>query len=374
MKYTFKQFNTYAALSEEERTQEKFDEIFPETLDEGVIDDIAQKAGEVVGKVAKVVGIKSELEKSREKLKAAQEKRAAAKKAMDAKLKNIKSFDDKAKDLKNKIGSVGAAIEKDRAALKRATKGKYSDSQFAKDLIAQQNESFIEVLNAVVEGYINIDEFIAEAKAATVYEITKKKNGKESKQTGTLAELIDNYSYELETGQSYEREKGNKKINVNPKNIKALVDNLSKAVDNAAANGYSGVSFSYKEVTPKESVNEAKADKLQTAEQAEKDAKKACKNNVAQASDADVKGLRDHLKELGASKEYIKKYLEVFKKLIAEESVAEFLEALRDEVMEEFNLSEDQGQTINGLIVDKIEELLEAFIPPPAPYNSSIPQ
>lgn len=304
MKYTFKQFTKYAALSEEERTQEKFDEIFPmENLDEGFIDDIAQKAGEVVGKAAKAVGFKSELEKSKERLQKAKDKRAAAKKAMDQKINNIKSFDDKAMDLKKKIGATSAAIEKDRAALKRATMGKYSDSQFARDLLAQQNESFIETLNAVVEGYINIDEFIAEAKSAVVYEITKTKKGKEYKKTGTLQELIDTYSYELETGQSYEKEKGNKKINLKPTTIKALVDNLSKAADNAAANGYSGVSFSYKEVTPKE----------------------------------------------------IKESVQETKNI----SVADFLEAVRDEVIEEFNLSEDQVQTIHGLVVDKIEVVLE---------------
>ena len=63
-------------------------------------------------------------------------------------------------------------------------------------------------------------------------------------QTGTLDELIKAYSYTLETGKSYETEKGNKKINIKPSNVKALVDNLNKAVNNSAANGYAGKYYS----------------------------------------------------------------------------------------------------------------------------------
>lgn len=62
-------------------------------------------------------------------------------------------------------------------------------------------------------------------------------------QTGTLEELIKAYYYTLETGQSYEREKGNKKINMKPRNVEALVDNLNKAVNNSAANGYAGKNY-----------------------------------------------------------------------------------------------------------------------------------
>jgi len=59
-------------------------------------------------------------------------------------------------------------------------------------------------------------------------------------QTGTLAELIQAYSYTLEVGQSWEREKGNRKVNRNPKSVDQLVNNLNIATNNAAANGYSG--------------------------------------------------------------------------------------------------------------------------------------
>lgn len=71
---------------------------------------------------------------------------------------------------------------------------------------------------------------------------------RESHQSGTLAELIKAFSYTLETGRSYEREKGNKKINLQPKTISGLVANLNNAKTNAAANGYSGTTYSYSEV------------------------------------------------------------------------------------------------------------------------------
>lgn len=62
--------------------------------------------------------------------------------------------------------------------------------------------------------------------------------------TGTLAELIECFSYTLECGASYSWEKGNSKINRNPTTAKGLVSNLNKAVNNSAANGYAGVHYS----------------------------------------------------------------------------------------------------------------------------------
>jgi len=62
-------------------------------------------------------------------------------------------------------------------------------------------------------------------------------------QEGTLAELTKAYSYTLEVGQSWEREKGNKKINRNPKSVGTLVNNLNNAVNNAASDGYSGKTY-----------------------------------------------------------------------------------------------------------------------------------
>ena len=64
----------------------------------------------------------------------------------------------------------------------------------------------------------------------------------------TLPELIKYYSYTLEVGKSYEKEKGNSKINMNPKNIESLVKNLSAAVNNSAADGYAGKHYIYNEI------------------------------------------------------------------------------------------------------------------------------
>ena len=53
----------------------------------------------------------------------------------------------------------------------------------------------------------------------------------------TVAEAVEYYSYTLECGASYEHERGNKKINRNPKNIDSLIKNLNNAASNSAANG-----------------------------------------------------------------------------------------------------------------------------------------
>ena len=77
--------------------------------------------------------------------------------------------------------------------------------------------------------------------------IIQNRKGKDSEIVGTLNYLVNSYfGYTLECGQSYEREKGNKKINRNPKSGKSLVDNLNKAVSNSAANGYSSTYYSLK--------------------------------------------------------------------------------------------------------------------------------
>ncbi|MCK9574659.1 MAG: hypothetical protein WC979_00270 [Candidatus Pacearchaeota archaeon] len=62
--------------------------------------------------------------------------------------------------------------------------------------------------------------------------------------TGTLAELIKACSYTLECGKSWEHERGNKKINMNPKTVAALCVQLNNAKNNSAANGYSGDYYS----------------------------------------------------------------------------------------------------------------------------------
>jgi len=88
------------------------------------------------------------------------------------------------------------------------------------------------------------------AKTSKQYNVveTRDRDGRTSNCVGTLEHLVSAYSYTLEVGASWEHEKGNKKINRNPKNIASLVKNLDNAKTNAAANGYSGVNFSYTEV------------------------------------------------------------------------------------------------------------------------------
>lgn len=68
-------------------------------------------------------------------------------------------------------------------------------------------------------------------------------SGKPYEIAGTLEELIEKFSYTLEKGKSWERERGNRKINLTPKTARSLVTNLQNASDNAAANGYSGVHY-----------------------------------------------------------------------------------------------------------------------------------
>lgn len=99
-------------------------------------------------------------------------------------------------------------------------------------------------------------EYLEEVKTKKekVYKIENERSGgfmsnrpsRYSYQTGTLKELISAYGYTLEKGASWQHEKGNKKVNRNPTSIKSLVDNLNKATNNSASNGYSG--DYYKEV------------------------------------------------------------------------------------------------------------------------------
>jgi hypothetical protein len=67
--------------------------------------------------------------------------------------------------------------------------------------------------------------------------IIKERRGTETEVTGTIGYLIDYFRYTLEVGQSWEHERGNSKINMNPKSGEALVKNLNNAKRNSAANG-----------------------------------------------------------------------------------------------------------------------------------------
>ena len=56
---------------------------------------------------------------------------------------------------------------------------------------------------------------------------------------GTVKELTAIYQYTLECGQSWEREKGNKKISLRPRTIQSLILNVNNAIRNKMANGCS---------------------------------------------------------------------------------------------------------------------------------------
>lgn len=70
-----------------------------------------------------------------------------------------------------------------------------------------------------------------------------KDRGYYTEYVGTLAQLKETFGYELFVGKQYEREKGNKRINMYPGSVRSLVTNLNNAANNAAADGYSGVLF-----------------------------------------------------------------------------------------------------------------------------------
>ena len=53
----------------------------------------------------------------------------------------------------------------------------------------------------------------------------------------TLAEAVEYYAYTLECGASWQHERGNKKVNRNPKTIASLITNLNNASNNNASNG-----------------------------------------------------------------------------------------------------------------------------------------
>jgi len=80
-----------------------------------------------------------------------------------------------------------------------------------------------------------------------IYKVTMTKDISDRKYitTGTLEQLITYFGYTLDKGESWQHEKGNKKINLNPKSIKSLMTNLYNSENNAAGNGYSDCSFDF---------------------------------------------------------------------------------------------------------------------------------
>ena len=69
------------------------------------------------------------------------------------------------------------------------------------------------------------------------YTILQHRRGRVTPVSGTISELTKYFGYTLEKGKSWEHERGNKKINLNPKSIQSLINNINNAEDNAARNG-----------------------------------------------------------------------------------------------------------------------------------------
>jgi hypothetical protein len=78
---------------------------------------------------------------------------------------------------------------------------------------------------------------------AKLYKVISSKNNRTSEYIGTISDLLEIFSYTIECGKSYEHEKGNYKINTNPKGIKSLISTINKSRSNAAANGYSNTKY-----------------------------------------------------------------------------------------------------------------------------------
>lgn len=88
---------------------------------------------------------------------------------------------------------------------------------------------------------------VAKVKTPKIYrvECRQHRNNHTIEFQGTLEYLIkDVFGYTLECGASWQHQKGNSKINTNPNTIGRLIDNLNKAVNNSASNGYAGKNYS----------------------------------------------------------------------------------------------------------------------------------
>lgn len=83
-------------------------------------------------------------------------------------------------------------------------------------------------------------------KEPKAYTIIQHRRGQATEISRTLEEFIKYFGYTLEVGQSWQHEKGNKKINRQPKTIKSLITNLNNAKTNAAANGHSDTWYELK--------------------------------------------------------------------------------------------------------------------------------
>lgn len=67
---------------------------------------------------------------------------------------------------------------------------------------------------------------------------------RDTEYSGTITELIDTFTYELECGAAYQHERGAHKISLTPKTAKSLVTNLNNVAENCVANGCSNKVYS----------------------------------------------------------------------------------------------------------------------------------
>jgi hypothetical protein len=110
-----------------------------------------------------------------------------------------------------------------------------------------KNKSLV-IQNPSIKKALGLEEAVGQT-----YTVVIDRKGRQKPVSGTMEELLDYFGYTLETGKSYEHEKGRYKINLNPKNIVQLVDALNKAATNAAANSAPSTYYSVGE----EQVNES---------------------------------------------------------------------------------------------------------------------
>ncbi len=97
--------------------------------------------------------------------------------------------------------------------------------------------------------YQNIFENALQSKTALdeakkEYTVIADRGGRITEFTGTIEYLVNQvFGYTLEVGASWQHERGNSKINRNPKTIKSLITNLNNAKANAARNGVSATQY-----------------------------------------------------------------------------------------------------------------------------------
>lgn len=125
-----------------------------------------------------------------------------------------------------------------------ASKEELDDIAQAVNNMELPQETVDRIVKAIYAKTREVKKSLGEA-AEKVYTIVRSQNGRERETSGTLEELIKHFSYTLQNGYSWQgARKGNHKIDRHPKTISALIKNLNWAADNAAANGYSGTSYS----------------------------------------------------------------------------------------------------------------------------------